>query len=224
MRRPLPLVVVLGAVVALWALAPGAAQEANPFAELSVTAHGSQRLDLATGYTELVDGGTVVDRGSGVELEAPWLRYREGERLEARDALARGPFGQVAAPHLTLDLVAQVLHAEGGVTIETEQGAVEADAVRFEAGAGWLLVSGGVRSERPALEAEAVWYETDGGRLLVLPPYRYDDGPLTLRADADGAPLQLTPAFEADGSLAGYDASTRLDDDVEARLLGMGGG
>jgi len=205
-------------------LAPLAAQEASPFAELSVTAHGSQRLDLATGYTELPDGGTVVDRGSGVQLEAPWLRYREGERLEARDALAHGPFGHVSAPHLTLDLAAQQLHAEGGVVIGTEQGAVEADAVRFEAGVGWLLAYGGVRSEVPVLQAEAVWYEADGGRLLVLPPYRYEDGPLTLRADADGAPLQLTPAFEADGSLAGYDASTDLDDDLEARLQGVGGG
>ncbi len=224
MRRPLPLIVVLCAVMAVSALAPMAAQEASPFAELSVTAHGSQRLDLATGYTELPDGGTVVDRGSGVRLEAPWVRYLEGERLEARDALARGPFGRVSAPSLTLDLVGRELHAEGGVTIETEEGTVEADAVRFEAGAGWLLAYGGVRSEVPALEAEAVWYEADGGRLLVLPPYRYQDGPLTLQADADGAPLQLTPAFAADGALAGYDASTDLDDDVEARLQRVGGG
>lgn len=224
MPRLLPLIVAFGAVAVLFVLAPIAAQEASPFAELSVTAHGSQRLDLATGYTELPDGGTVVDRGSGVRLEAPWLRYLEGERLEARDALARGPFGHVSAPRLTLDLAGQELHAEGGVVIETEQGAIAAEAVRFEAGAGWLLAYGGVRSEVPALEAEAVWYEADGGRLLVLPPYRYQDGPLTLQADADGAPLQLTPAFEADGALAGYDASTDLDDDVEARLQGVGGG
>lgn len=224
MRRLLSLILVLGAVTAPWAQAPTVAQEASPFAELSVTAHGSQRLDLATGYTELPDGGTVVDRGSGVRLEAPWLRYREGERLEARDAVARGRFGLVTAPQLTLDLAARHLRAEGGVVIETEQGAVEAGAVRFEAGAGWLLAYGGVRSEVPVLEAAAVWYEADGGRLLVVPPYRYEDGPMTLQADADGAPLQLTPAFEADGALAGYDASTELDDDVEAQLQGVDGG
>ena len=224
MRSPLPLIVALCAVAVLSTLTPLAAQEASPFAELTVTAHGSQRLDLATGFTELPDGGTVVDRGSGVRLEAPWLRYREGERLEARDALARGPFGQVSAPQLTLDLAAHELHADGGVVLETNQGVVEADAVRFDARAGWLLASGGVRSERPVLEAAAVWYEADGGRLLVLPPYRYEEGPLTLQADVDGAPLQLTPAFEADGALVGYDASTDLDDDVELRLQGVGGG
>ncbi|MDF1524212.1 MAG: hypothetical protein P1P87_15525, partial [Trueperaceae bacterium] len=58
------------AVVAALALAgpSGVAQEA--VAELTVTAFGAQRFDLATGRTVLEDGGEVVDRSSGVRLTA----------------------------------------------------------------------------------------------------------------------------------------------------------
>ena len=195
------------------------AQPASAFAELAVTAYGAQRFDLATGFTELPDGGEVVDRGSGVRLEAPWLRYAEGERLEATDALVYGAFGEVFAPGLTLDLRQRRLYADGGVSLSTPSGTVRAATLRFDADDGWILARHDVHSDTPALEAAGIWYEVDGGRLLLLPPYTYVDGPVTLRADADGAPLQLTPEFADDGTLNGYDATTDLDDDLRSRTL-----
>ena len=221
-RRPIAFVWPLAFVLILAASGGGAlpdarAQPASAFAELAVTAYGAQRFDLATGFTELPDGGEVVDQGSGVRLEAPWLRYAEGERLEATDALVHGPFGELFAPALTLDLTLRRLEADGDVSLTTSSGTVRARRLRFDAGEGWILAWDDVRSDTPALEAAGIWYEVDGGRLLLLPPYAYVDGPITLRADADGAPLQLTPDLADDGTVNGYDASTDLDDDLRSR-------
>lgn len=223
-RRPIALGSLLVLALILAALTGGAvlvvqAQPAGAFAELSVTAYGAQRLDLATGFTELPDGGEVVDRGSGVRLEAPWLRYAEGERLEATDALVHGPFGEVFAPGLTLDLTRRRLYADGGVSLSTPSGTVRAATLRFDADDGWILARHDVHSDAPALEAAGIWYEIARGRLLLLPPYVYVDGPITLRADADGAPLQLTPDVADDGTVNGYDATTELDDDMLPRAL-----
>ena len=221
-----PIAFVLPLALALILAAPGGgalqgvrAQPASAFAELAVTAYGAQRFDVATGFTELPDGGEVVDQGSGVRLRAPWLRYAEGERLEATDALVHGPFGEVFAPALTLDLALRRLDADGGVSLTTPSGTVLARALRFDAGEGWILARDDVRSDTPLLEAAGIWYEVDGGRLLLLPPYAYVDGPITMRADADGAPLQLTPAVADDGTVNGYDATTDLDDELRARAL-----
>ncbi len=199
--------------------APAHERELSPFAELSVTAHGAQRLDLATGFTELADGGVVVDRGSDVRLEAPWIRYLEGATIEATDAVVEGLFGQLLVPELVIDVLKRTLSAEGGVTLNTEVGVVRADEVLYEAEAGWLLARGGVVSDLPDVEAAGIWYHLPSARLVLLPPYLYREGPLTMRADADGGPLQLTPDLDEEGTLLGYDATTDLDDDVAARLL-----
>jgi hypothetical protein len=194
------------------------AEDAAPLAELTVTAFGAQRLDLATGFTELPDGGIVVDQGSGVRLEAPWLRYAEGERLEATQALLAGPFGTMDAAEVVLDLVERRLLVEGGVTLRAGGAVVRARSLRFDADAGWLWASGDVSGDTPTFEAAALGYDTASGRIVLAPPYAYEDGPLLLRAAADGAPLQLTPERDEADAIVGYDASTALDADVAERL------
>jgi hypothetical protein len=217
---------VAGAGGALAADEPAAGApeaDADSFAQLSVIAYGAQRFDLATGFTELSDGGEVIDRGTGVRLAAPWLRYAEGDRLEASDALVHGAFGELTAAKLTLDMARRELRAEGGVRLVTPHGAVSAQTLAFDADGGWVLVRGDIRSEDVDLTAAAVWFEVAGGRLVLLPPYLYVDGPVTLQADGDGAPLQLTPELHDDGTLAGFDATTRLDDDVRLHVLPASG-
>lgn len=194
------------------------AEQAAPFAELSVTAFGAQRLDLTTGFTELVDGGVVVDQGSGVRLEAPWLRYADGERLEAEDAVVEGAFGSLVAAFVRLDLRDRWLEADGGVALRAEGTEVRAAALRYDARSGWLQAIGDVAGDHPTFEAAALWYDTIEGRIVLVPPYAYQDGPLAMRAEADGARLQLTPERDEDGTLLGFDASTVLDDDVRASL------
>ena len=202
----------------LTALVAWGVTQGEGFAELEVVAYGAQRFDLATGFTELPDGGEVVERGTGVRLAAPWLRYAEGDLLEAEDARVEGDFGHIDAPRLTLDIAGRTLLAQGGVWLAWADGAVAAERLRFEAGPGWVWVEGSVRGESPTLEAAVVGYLVDTGVVVLLPPYRYVDGPLVLSADGDGAPLQLTPDRDAEGALLGFDASTTLRDDVREGL------
>lgn len=207
---------LLAALAAL--LAASSRAQVTGFAELEVIAYGAQRLDLATGFTELPDGGEVIERGTDVRLSAAWLRYAEGDRIEAESAVVLGDFGEIAAAALTLDIAGRMLLASGGVRLAWADGAVEAEALRFEVDAGWLWLVGEVRGDSPELEAAEVGYLVASGVVVLLPPYRYADGPVVLRADADAAPLQLTPDRGADGVLRGFDASTALSDEVRAHL------
>ena len=194
------------------------AEDAAVLAELTVTAFGAQRLDLATGFTELPDGGIVVDQGSGVRLEAPWLRYADGERLEATQAVIDGPFGTMDAAEVILDLLRRRLLVDGGLTLRVDGAVVRARSLRFDADAGWLWVHGDVSGDTPTFEAAALGYDTASGRIVLAPPYAYEDGPLLLRAAADGAPLQLTPERDEADAIVGYDAATALDADMAQRL------
>jgi hypothetical protein len=188
-------------------------------AELTVTAYGAQRFDLATGFTELPDGGEVVDQGTGVRLQAPWLRYAEGDLLEARDATVDGPFGRLTAPFVSVDLRVGRLEATGGVALENAAGHVlRADEIVFDAEAGWAEARGGVTGEAPTLAADVVWAHIDSGRLVLAAPYLYEDGPISLRSDGPGAWLQLTPVRDADEVIVDYDATTTLDEDVAQRV------
>ncbi len=219
MRRPTQPRWPLWCTVALALLAASAlAEDAAPLAELTVTAFGAQTLDLATGFTELPDGGIVVDQGSGVRLEAPWLRYADGERLEATEAVLTGAFGTMDAAEVVLDLERRRLIVEGGVTLRVDGAVVRARSLRFDADDGWLWAHGDVSGDAPTFEAAALLYDTASGRIVLVPAYAYEDGPLLLRADADGAPLQLTPERDETGAIVGYDASTALDADVAERL------
>ena len=200
------------------ALLTSAVAEAG-VAELTVTAYGAQRFDLATGFTELPDGGEVVDQGTGVRLSAPWLRYAEGELLEARDATVDGLFGRLTAPFVSVDLRVGRLEATGGVTLENGTGHVlRADEIVFDAEAGWAEARGGVTGEAPTVAADVVWAHVDSGRLVLAAPYLYEDGPIRLRSDSPGAWLQLTPVRDADDVIVDYDATTMLDDDVAQRV------
>jgi hypothetical protein len=105
-------------------------------AELTVTAFGRQRFDLASGRTVLVDGGVVVDRRSGVRMEADWVSYAEGVDIVARGVRLDGGLGRVAAPELAIDLVRGRLWASGGVVWTRDGLEVRGDALRFDVESG----------------------------------------------------------------------------------------
>jgi len=188
-------------------------------ADLTIVSYGAQLFDLFTGFTELPDGGEIVDRTSGVRLVAPWLRYAEGRELEARDAVVEAPFGRLEAPEVRIDLARSRLEASGGVRLEIEEGrTLRAERLRYDPLDGWAYAAGDVESADPRLTAAAVWADTVTGRFVLEAPYAYFDGPLVLRADEPGTRLQLTPVVAVDGSVVGYDASTTLAPDVLERL------
>jgi hypothetical protein len=189
-------------VVAAFALARDTA------AELTVTAHGRQTLDLASGRTVLDDGGEVVDRRSGVRLLARWISYAEGIEVLAREVSFDGELGRVSAPEATIDLLRGRVWAGGGVLWERDGLEVRGDELRFDAEARIVGLLGEVVATSPDASAAEAWVEIVGGRVLLLGPYRYANGPIVLRGGA-GSALQLD-VVETDAG-PNYDARTDVE-------------
>ena len=177
-------------------------------AELSVTAHGRQRLDLASGRTVLEDGGELTDRRSGVRLVAAWIAYAEGVEVVAREARIEGDLGSVVAAEVTVDLASGRLTATGGVAWERDGLEVRGGELRFDADAGIAWLAFGVVASAPAASAEEVWVEIAGGRVLLVGPYRYAEGPLAL-SGGEGSSLQLDVVATPGGPV--YDARTEVE-------------
>jgi hypothetical protein len=209
-RQPTRLVLswaTLLVVAAAWAQAG--------VAELEALAYGRQRIDLASGRTILEDGGELIERGSGVRLVAAWIAYAEGVEVSARDVTIEGELGHVAAPRLTMDLVAGRLTASGGVAWRREGLQVSGETLWFDVDAGVVGLLGGVEAVEPDASAAEAWIELASRRVLLLGPYAYADGPLVLRG-GQGAALQLD-ASDADEGVV-YDASTAVDADLLAAV------
>ncbi len=206
---PLVVWLVASAVVVAWAQ--------GGVAELEVTAFGRQRIDLASGRTILEDGGTLIERGSGVRLTAAWIAYAEGVDVDARDAWIEGDLGRVDAPTVAIDLGRGRLTASGGVVWRRLELEVTGEVLWFDADAAVVGLLGGVESRAPDASAEEVWIDLGSGRVLLVGPYRYADGPLELRGGAD-AVLQLT-ALETDDDV--YEASTVADGDWFATVKAL---
>ena len=194
--------------LALVAVAVALASGRGSTAELTVTAFGRQQFDLASGRTVLVDGGEVVDRRSGVRLEAAWVSYVEGVDLVARDVRLEGELGRVSAPEVAIDLVLGRLWATGGVAWTREGLEVRGDELRFDAEAGIAGLVGEVVAVAPEAAAAEAWVEVAGGRVLLLGPYRFVDGPIALSGEA-GSALQLDVLVAPNGP--SYDARTDVE-------------
>jgi len=218
-RPPRPwLALALAALVAL----PAWGQ--STIAELSVTAFGRQRLDLASGRTLLEDGGELVDRRTGVRLVAAWIAYAEGVDVAARGATLDGALGRVDAAEVRVDLAAGRLVASGDVVWSRDGLEVRGDELRYDAEAGVAWLSGDVVAAAPDAAAAEVWVELASGRVLLVGPYRYAEGPLQLTGGA-GSALQLDVATTSVG--ATYDARTDVEPAWRAtveRLRSDGGG
>lgn len=210
MRRTIPHLLAFCLCVA--AVGPALAQEA--FAELSVTAYGSQRLDLVSGLTVLEDGGEVVDQASGTRLVAAWIAYAEGQSLEAREAELEGAVGQVRAAELFIDLRDGRVEASGGVELRRSGLVVAASSMGVDASLGLAWLVGEVVASQPSAQAAEAWIDLEDGQVLLLGPYRYQDGPFELQGGA-GSALQLDP-IDLDGQ-ATYDVRT----EVEEALLAL---
>jgi len=207
---------------AAWAQEDSAApDEANDptngvVARLTVVPYGEQRFDLLSGETTLPDGGTIVDTETGLRLEASFIRYLEGEYIEAQDARADTANGRLTAPTLSIDVPNLLAVAPAGVTFEREGLEVVAEGAELRFGPQLA------RFERPSgeqlgLEAVALLLDLVSGDALLLGPYRFQDGPFTLSDDREGSVLQLRPVVAEDGS-ASYRAANEVDEDLWARV------
>lgn len=189
---------------------------AAPVARLTVIPEGEQRLDLSTGESVLPDGGTIVDAETGLELEAETIRYVEGAWIEAQRASAATGGGLLTAPVLRIDLDARTATAPEGVRYRLDGLSVTAasavlrfgpDLVRFEA----------PRGEDPGFEGRALLLDVRTGDAVLLGPYRFQDGPFTLRDEREDAVLQLRPV-RTDAGVPTYRAANEVDEDLWTRL------
>jgi hypothetical protein len=189
---------------------------AAPAARLTVIPDGEQRLDLATGETVLPRGGTIVDTETGLELEAATIRYVEGAYIEAERAVARVADGRLEAPTLRVDLGALTAVAPDGVRYDRDGLELVADAARLRFGP-QLARFDAPRAEDPDLQARALLLDVRSGDAVLLGPYRFQDGPFTLRDDGEDAVLQLRPVTTDDG-VPTYAAANEVDEALWSRL------
>ena len=220
--RRLTLAALLAPLLALVLLLPLAVAEeadapaADPVARLTVTPAGDQSFDLLTGETTLPDGGTIQDTETGLTVQAAWISYLEGERIDAEDATADTDAGRLVAPVLRIDVPALTAVASEGVTFARDGLEIVAASatLRFDPG---LVRFDAPRSESPELRAEALLLDADSGDAVLIGPYRFQDGALLLSDDRDGARLQLRPTT-TDAGLPTYRAANEVDEDLWERL------
>lgn len=194
----------------------GISQEtAEILSGLTVVAFGDQEVDIFTGVTTLPDGGQVIDREHGVTLTAEWLRYSEGEFVEAKTVEVEGRFGKAFADSVAIDLVAATVNASGNVRFEHEGLSLAASSLAFDSNDSIVRLSGPVTGEGVELEAAAMVLEAESGSILLVAPYRYQDELFELSSQREGALLSLTPAEDGSG---GLDATSRVDPELLERL------
>ncbi len=206
------------ALLALVVLGVGVAAGPPPVADLTVTAYGAQRLDLATGETILEDGGEVTDQRSGVRLTAAWIAYVEGERLEARDATLEGDVGRAEADAVEIDLVTGRVAASGGVVLTRPGLAATADRFGLEPDAELAWLDGAVTATAPDASAASVFLDLGDGRLVLEGPYRFVGDTFTLEGSVGGR-LQLDPVAIEDETT--FDARTEVDADLTDRIAAL---
>jgi hypothetical protein len=226
-REPTSVARALALLLAVLALALGGlagaqddeetlADGAAPAARLTVIPDGEQRLDLATGETVLPRGGTIVDTETGLELEAATIRYLEGAYIEAERAVARVADGRLEAPTLRVDLGALTAVAPDGVRYDRDGLQLVADAARLRFGP-QLARFDAPHAEDPVLQARALLLDVRSGDAVLLGPYRFQDGPFTLRDDGEDAVLQLRPVT-TDAGVPTYAAANEVDEALWSRL------
>lgn len=202
-------------LVAWLVLAPFAAGQES-FASLSVTPHGDQVYDLATGLTTLPEGGEVVDRETGITLSGRRIVIEEGRRIEADGATVVGDFGRFEAPVLVFELDSGRLDAQGGLHLVRDGLELGAAALAYHPEQDVAVFSGGVKGSDPSFEAEALLLDTETGDALLIGPYRFQNGPFTLRSTHPGSALQLIP-LELETGIE-YDADTTISTELLERF------
>lgn len=191
-------------------------QAAETIARLTVIPAGEQAFDLATGETTLPDGGTIIDRQTGLTLRAERIVYRDGDYIHAWSATAETDAGVLTAPTLRIDVPSLTARVPDGVTLERPGLAVTADSAEY------LFEESLVRFHAPrgtstTLEARTLYLAVDTGDVLLIGPYLYQDGPFTLRDERADSALQLRPVTADDGT-TGYRAANEVDPDLWARV------
>jgi hypothetical protein len=185
---------------------------AESFAALTVVPHGQQQLDISTGITTLPEGGYIVDKETGLILDAAFVRYSEGGFIEATGSSVQGKFGTLTASSLYVDVVAQTITASGTLQLNYSGLSLSADHLLIYLQPDVAVLSGSVKSADPALSTSNMLINLKTQQALLVSPYSYQSGSLTFEQTVAGQLLQLA---SVDGN---YNASTVISEDLQASL------
>ena len=209
MRR-LALNVTFALSLAGWLV--GACAQA-PFAALSISSVGPQVIDITTGITTLPQGGSVIDRDTGVTVAAAHISYLDGSFIEASDVTVDGAFGSLRADKVRIEMAESVLIATGNLRLQRDGLTVTATELRYHALIAIAVFDGGVTGTEPAFNAERVLLDVVSGDVLLVGSYSFSSGLFTMTSPSEGGRLELR-LHEVDGAIV-YDAAT----DVSPALL-----
>ncbi len=184
-----------------------------PFAALSINSAGPQVIDITTGITTLPEGGSVVDRDTGVSFDAAHIRYLDGTFIEATDVTVEGAFGTLSADSVRIEMADSLLTASGNLRLERDCLTVTSGALRFYALSAIAVFDGGVTGTEPAFNAERVLLDVVNGDVLLVGNYSFTSGLFTMNSPTEGGRLELR-LQEVEGIIV-YDAAT----DVSPELL-----
>ncbi|MFC4426089.1 hypothetical protein [Deinococcus navajonensis] len=162
--------------------------QAVTFAGLNITPRGEQKLNLETGATELPQGGTAVDSGSGMKLVASRMQLRPGQSLIAQNAtLTTRQGGTLKAAQVTYDLKGGTVVASGGATYHDSRfEALSAPGMALYLKSGFVTAGGGVKAQRPALNASGLVFDPNTMQVLLTGPAQVSQSGVRANTAAGG--------------------------------------
>jgi len=198
---------IAGLLLAVSALLLGAR-----FAGFSVEANGDQQVDLATGVTTLPRGGTLTDSKNGLKLVAPYIQYKDGEFIRARQAQLNTGDTRFNALELDYQFKGEVLRLKG-LTLSSK----DFSQISAQEGLAWLaedrlVLAGEIRSQSPQLRASKMVVDSQSRQALVIGSFSFQDGNVRLSGNRADSLLLLT--FQGGKT----QATSRVPADVLARL------
>jgi hypothetical protein len=190
---------------------------AQGIAALTVNPAGPQDYDINTGITTLPEGGEVIDTERELQLDAEFIKYKDGEFIEATGGTSEGPFGLLQAAELRLEVATNTITATGGITLTKDGLSLTADTLTLDLNTSVAVLAGNIKNTEPAFEAAAMVVKLGGGYAVMTSPFNYNNGPLQFAQDTPGHFLQLRQIENEDGTFR-YTASTQVDETINAEL------
>lgn len=192
------------------------ANDGAPFAALEVRSSGPQVIDITTGITTLPEGGSVVDKQTGVSFTAGHIAYLDGTFIEATGVLLEGAFGVLAADVVRIDITTSSLLAKGSLTLRREGLEVLANELRYFAEQEVAVFEGGVTGTEPKFEAERVLLDVRTGDVLLDGRYSFDGDLFTMTSPEQGGMLELR--LVELGEIVTYSAASEVSQSLLERF------
>ena len=155
MKRTAFLLTLTAAFLSAAPLLPNAAAQSASAFGLQITPRGAQNLNLATGTTDLPQGGTVRDNKAGIKVVADFISIKRGESISATGAtLSTSQGGVLNASKLTYNQSASLVTATGNLSYSDNRvKELSAQTIYVNTKTGAVTAVGAVKASTPAASA-----------------------------------------------------------------------